>query len=209
MPGEGAALRDEDACAVSAHTELADGLEQEAVASFSDGLNTGFYNNAFTTKQCPTMDGVLEELRTGLERLDARGEAEQARVKDELAARAAVDARCAADIAKVMARLPPPSLAVFTPSLGGIGHGIWRAKMLVNLTMTDWVADGGAWDGQHQGLVHIDCTRCEASNARALSRTRALSRSDGGEAAAADLLGCCCLAAAAFALLRSNGRAQV
>ena len=32
------------------------------------------------------MDGVLEELRAGLARLNARREAEQARVKEELAA---------------------------------------------------------------------------------------------------------------------------
>ena len=72
-------------CAVPEHTELADELEQEAVASFSDGLNTGFYINSYTTKQCPTMDSVLEELRAGLERLNTRREAEQARVKGELA----------------------------------------------------------------------------------------------------------------------------
>jgi len=103
MPRAGAAFRDDlsaeewrgillhclqssdDECAGPDLTELADELEREAVASFSDGLNTGFYINAYTTKQCPTMDGVLDELRAGLERLNARREAEQARVKDELA----------------------------------------------------------------------------------------------------------------------------
>eukprot|EP00969_Alexandrium_andersonii_P212527 9384398-Alexandrium_andersonii.AAC.1 len=45
----------------------AEELELEAQAAFSDGLNTGFYINSYTTKQCPTMEGVLEELRRGLE----------------------------------------------------------------------------------------------------------------------------------------------
>ena len=48
--------------------------------------NTGFYINACPTKQGPTIDGVLEELCAGLERLKDRREAEQARVKEELAA---------------------------------------------------------------------------------------------------------------------------
>ena len=69
------------------HAELADALEQETVASFCDGINTGFYINAYTTKHCPTMDGVLEELRAGLDRLNARREAEQTRIKEELQAR--------------------------------------------------------------------------------------------------------------------------
>lgn len=104
MPSEGASFRDElsaeewrsitlqclqapdDEGAVPEHTELADELEQEAVASFSDGVNIGFYINAYTTRQCPTMGGVLEELRAGLQLLNARREAEQARVKEELAA---------------------------------------------------------------------------------------------------------------------------
>ena len=49
-------------------------------------MNTGFYIHAYTTKLCPTMDGVLEELRARLERLNARREAEQARLEEELAA---------------------------------------------------------------------------------------------------------------------------
>ena len=44
-------------------------LEAETQASFCDGLLTGFYTNAYTTKQCPSMEGVLEEMRRGLERL--------------------------------------------------------------------------------------------------------------------------------------------
>ena len=42
---------------------------REAGAAFSDGINTGFYINSYTTKQCPTLEGVLEEMRRGLERL--------------------------------------------------------------------------------------------------------------------------------------------
>ena len=54
-------------------------FEEEARAAFSDGVNTGFYINTYTTKQCPTMEGVLEEMRKGLERMrDNRDE----RLKD-------------------------------------------------------------------------------------------------------------------------------
>ena len=47
-----------------------------SVANFSDGVNTGYYINTYTTKQCPTMGGVLEELRLGLERLQHQREQE-------------------------------------------------------------------------------------------------------------------------------------
>ncbi len=65
-------------------SDIAQQLEEEANASFSDGINTGFYINAYTTKQCPTMDGVLEEMGRGLERLRQAREAEQERIKEEL-----------------------------------------------------------------------------------------------------------------------------
>ena len=32
-------------------------LHRQSVASFSDGINSGFYINSYTTKQCPTMEG--------------------------------------------------------------------------------------------------------------------------------------------------------
>ena len=44
--------------------------ERAAIAAFADSINTGFYVNSYTTKQCPTMEGVLENLRQGLERLE-------------------------------------------------------------------------------------------------------------------------------------------
>lgn len=47
---------------------------EEATASFSDGINTGFYINSYTTKHCPTMDVVLEELRKGIARLEEQRE---------------------------------------------------------------------------------------------------------------------------------------
>ena len=65
---------------------LAQQLQEEAAASFSDGINTGFYINAYTTKQCPTMDGVLDEMRRGLERLQNSREAAQQKLQDELLA---------------------------------------------------------------------------------------------------------------------------
>lgn len=55
-----------------------------SVASLSDGINTGFYINSYTTKQCPTMGGVLEELRLGLERLQLQREREAA-VQEQIA----------------------------------------------------------------------------------------------------------------------------
>ena len=42
---------------------------REAGAAFSDGIITGFCINSYTTNQCPTLEGVLEEMRRGLERL--------------------------------------------------------------------------------------------------------------------------------------------
>ena len=59
-------------------------MQREATASFGDGINKGFYINAYTTKHCPTMDGVLEEMRRGLERLEQTREAEQERLKANL-----------------------------------------------------------------------------------------------------------------------------
>ena len=37
--------------------ELHKKIDAEVTASFSDGINTGFYVNSYTTKHCPTMDG--------------------------------------------------------------------------------------------------------------------------------------------------------
>ena len=67
-------------------------LDGEVIASFSDGLNTGFYINAYTTKHCPTMDGVLEEMRRGLDRLHQTREETRARLDQERIAQAASDA---------------------------------------------------------------------------------------------------------------------
>ena len=52
-------------------------------AAFADAINTGFYVNSYTTKQCPTMDGVLENLRQGLLRLEEQRQQEE----EELAAK--------------------------------------------------------------------------------------------------------------------------
>ena len=60
--------------------------EHDCAVMFSDGSSTSFYINANNTKQCPTMDGILEELRAGLASLNDRRETEKARVKEELAA---------------------------------------------------------------------------------------------------------------------------
>ena len=52
------------------HDDDSEEIMTEAQGAFSDGINTGFYINAYTTKVCPTMGGVLEQLRQGIERLD-------------------------------------------------------------------------------------------------------------------------------------------
>ena len=44
-------------------------LDRDMSAAFCDGISTGFYINSYTTKYCPTMDGVLEEMRKPLDRL--------------------------------------------------------------------------------------------------------------------------------------------
>ena len=62
-------------CSESADPDLED-LLRLSIASFSDGVNTGYYINSYTTKQCPTMEGVLEQLRMGLERLQQQREQE-------------------------------------------------------------------------------------------------------------------------------------
>ena len=61
----------------------AHGLLAESTASFSDAINTSFYINSYTTKHCPTMDGVLEELRRGIERLGTQRRAKDGRGKEE------------------------------------------------------------------------------------------------------------------------------
>ncbi|CAK0879109.1 unnamed protein product, partial [Prorocentrum cordatum] len=62
----------------------ADQLELGAQAALSDGLNTGFYINSYTTNQRPSMEGVLVEMRRGLERLQAQRQAQQDNMKLEL-----------------------------------------------------------------------------------------------------------------------------
>ena len=82
-----------DLAADSEPTAEGDIFEREIIGSFSDGINTGFYINAYTTKHCPTMDGVLEEMRRGLERLHHSREEARARHEEEVKARAEADAK--------------------------------------------------------------------------------------------------------------------
>ena len=56
-----------------------------SIAAFADSINTGFYVNSYTTKQCPTMEGVLEKLRQVLERLEAQREQEEAHLESQRA----------------------------------------------------------------------------------------------------------------------------
>jgi hypothetical protein len=64
-------------------------LKQHASAAFRDGINTGFYINSYTTKHCPTMDGVLDELRSGIERLESTRAIEKAALEAQRAEAAA------------------------------------------------------------------------------------------------------------------------
>jgi hypothetical protein len=52
-------------------------LSGYAHAAFADGINTGFYVNCYTTKQCPTMEGLLQELQKGIRRLEEQREADE------------------------------------------------------------------------------------------------------------------------------------
>ena len=63
---------------------VAEGL-REASAQFGDGINTGFYINSYTTKHCPTMEGVLEELRVGIYRLEQQRQEERRKFEDSAA----------------------------------------------------------------------------------------------------------------------------
>ena len=58
-------------------TEEEDKMLKQAADAFRDGINTGFYINSYTTKHCPTMAGVLEELRAGIERLENQRQSEK------------------------------------------------------------------------------------------------------------------------------------
>ena len=58
-------------------TEEEDKMLKQATDGFRDGINTGFYINSYTTKHCPTMAGVLEELRGGIERLENQRQSEK------------------------------------------------------------------------------------------------------------------------------------
>ena len=61
--------------------ELANSMERESTAAMCDGINTGFYINAYTTKQLPDLQGTLEELRKGIQRLKLRREETQEATK--------------------------------------------------------------------------------------------------------------------------------
>ena len=61
--------------------ELATVMERESTAAMCDGINTGFYINAYTTKQLPDLQGTLEELRKGIQRLELRREETQEAIK--------------------------------------------------------------------------------------------------------------------------------
>jgi len=82
---------------VDEHKDLCKRIESEINASFGDGLNTGFYINSYTTKLCPTMDGVLEEMRKGLERMQQSRDEARERYEADVRSRAAVAAEAGAE----------------------------------------------------------------------------------------------------------------
>ena len=63
------------------HTAVGTDLLREVSAQFSDGINTGFYINSYTTKHCPTMEGVLEEWRVGIQRLEELRQQERCKLE--------------------------------------------------------------------------------------------------------------------------------
>ena len=86
------------------HKELRARLMGQGIASFSDGLNTGFYINAYTTKHCPSMEGVLEEMRRGLDRMQQSREAARLRYEEDLRARVAGECSSDAQVPAVKRR---------------------------------------------------------------------------------------------------------
>ena len=48
-----------------------------SIGAFADAINTGYYVNSYTTKQCPTMEGVLDHLRIGVSRLEEQKKREE------------------------------------------------------------------------------------------------------------------------------------
>ena len=63
------------------NTAVGTELLREVSAQFSDGINTGFYINSYTTKHCPTMEGVLEEWRVGFQRLEELRQQERCKLE--------------------------------------------------------------------------------------------------------------------------------
>ena len=63
------------------NTAVGTDLLREVSAQFSDGINTGFYINSYTTKHCPTMEGVLEEWRVGIQRLEELRQQERCKLE--------------------------------------------------------------------------------------------------------------------------------
>ena len=59
----------QDDIACPEHRELYHKLEGAATVSFSDGLGIGCYINVYIMQHCPAIEGMLEEMRRGLERL--------------------------------------------------------------------------------------------------------------------------------------------
>ena len=97
-----------------ADEDLMRGMQRAAAASFTDGINTGFYINAYITKHCPTMDGVLDEMRRGIERKQHTRKVAQEAVQERLDAHGA----------ESVSDLPP---AARKTSGGGLSS-VWRWK---------------------------------------------------------------------------------
>ena len=66
------------------YAEIIEEIQKAAKASFNDGVNTGYYINAYTANHCPTMDGTLEEMRRGIERMQLSRAAAQEAVQATL-----------------------------------------------------------------------------------------------------------------------------
>ena len=92
-----------DLAKTPADDESTENILDEAVAAFSDGINTGFYINSYTTKHCPTMEGVLDELRKGIERLeDQRRQAKEEQEANGLTSRPKAKSPFAETLATLM-----------------------------------------------------------------------------------------------------------
>jgi hypothetical protein len=103
-------------------------LQLQLQEAFADGVNSGFYVNSYTTKQCPSMEGLMEELRKGIQRLeeDSRAKAASERLEEERRAKAASEEQLATEtpdaVHQESVKAERPKSSVFASTLATLGR---------------------------------------------------------------------------------------